>query len=207
MNGEFGDERRYVFFNGFNGSAVMQEAGVRFIGIEHLPPLITRAVLVDVAGYVGYDPLPQTFSIDTDIIARTLQHQGLSVDDIEEGDVMLFYTGWANAFWSGDADFYYSREPGVALDAVFNIFGPKRVLMIGADNWGIEHFEEGDAFSFPLHLHWVLCHGGFLYENLNLVEWAEDARNGDAPFVGGFYFAPAQIEGGVGGLGTPIVIV
>eukprot|EP01083_Nonionella_stella_P055092 145406_1 len=43
MNGEFGDERNYLFHNGFNGASVLQEHGVKYIGVDQLPPFITRA--------------------------------------------------------------------------------------------------------------------------------------------------------------------
>eukprot|EP00483_Globobulimina_turgida_P010935 UN10956 len=131
----------------------------------------------------------------------------MNVNDIEEGDVLLFYTGWANAYWHSDASFYYSRVPGITLDTVFNIFSPKKVLLLGSDNGAVEYAPFGQPLSNPVHLHWLVCNGGFLYENLKLVEWTEDARNGNVPYVGGFYFAPAQIEGGVAGCGTPMVIV
>eukprot|EP01083_Nonionella_stella_P317359 1155069_1 len=207
MNGEFGDQRNYLFFNGFTGTNVLQEHGVKYIGIEQLPPLITRAILIDVAGYVGYDPLPDDFEIDTEIVMDTLRHQQMNVDDIEEGDAVLFYTGWVNANWEGDPAFYYSRSPGITLDTVVKIFGPKKVLLLGADNWAVEYAAFGEPLAIPVHMHWIICHGGFLYENLKLVEWAQDARKGEVPYLGGFYYVPAQIQGGVGGLATPMVIV
>eukprot|EP00483_Globobulimina_turgida_P008869 UN08887 len=131
----------------------------------------------------------------------------MDVNDIEEGDVLLFYTGWAKANWHSDASFYYSRAPGITLDTVFNIFSPKKVLLLGSDNFAVEYVAYNEPLSIPIHVHWLMCNGGFLYENLKLVEWTEDARKGKVPYVGGFYFAPAQIEGGVGGMGTPMVIV
>eukprot|EP01084_Bolivina_argentea_P250159 419060_1 len=199
MNGEFGDQRNYLFFNGFTGTDVMQEHGVKYIGIEQLPPLITRAILIDVAGYIGYDPLPDDFEIDTQIVADTLRYQQMNVDDIEEGDAVLFYTGWANANWEGDASVYYSQSPGITLDTVVKIFGPQKVLLLGGDG-SVESMPlSGDPLPISVHMHWIICHGGFLYENLKLVEWAQDARKGEVPYLGGFYYVPAQIQGGVGG--------
>ena len=90
------------------------------------------------AGYVGTDPLPATYEITTDVIEEMLEYQGMSVDDIETGDVVLFNTGWAEAYWYTDPDSYYLQAPGLTVDTVVNIFGPKKVLMIGSDNWGIE---------------------------------------------------------------------
>eukprot|EP01083_Nonionella_stella_P269688 912725_1 len=207
INGEFGDQRNYLFFNGFTGTDVMQEHGVKYIGIEQLPPLITRAILIDVAGYIGYDPLPDDFEIDTQIVADTLRYQQMNVDDIEEGDAVLFYTGWANANWEGDASVYYSQSPGITLDTVVKIFGPQKVLLLGGDG-SVESMPlSGDPLPISVHMHWIICHGGFLYENLKLVEWAQDARKGEVPYLGGFYYVPAQIQGGVGGLATPMVIV
>ena len=78
--------------------------------------------------------------------------------------------------------------------------------MLGADSWSVEYVPAENA-QFQIHTHWIVCNGGFLYENLNLIEWITDARNGDSPWIGGFYSAPAKIEGGVGGMGTPMVIV
>ena len=205
INGEYGDWNNYLFHNGFNATAILNDWGISYIGIEQLPPFITRAILLDVAGYIGQDPLPNTFAIDTDVIEEVFQYQGLSVDDIEVGDVILIYTGWLNAYYDDD-DFYYTQEPGLTLDTVINIFGPKKVLLLGADNWSIELVLE-NALNGLMHIHWIVCHGGFLYENLNLIEWVTDARNGSSPWMGGFYWSAVPIEGGVGGLGTPMVIV
>ena len=183
---------------------VLKDYGVDYIGIEQLPPIITRAILLDVAGYEGVDVLDATYKIDTDVINNTLIYQGMSLDDIEEGDVVLIHTGYAAANWFGDPSIYYRPVTGITLDTIINIFGPKKVVMLGSDTWGVEFIEN---FNFPIHVHWLICNGGFLYENLKLDEWVADIRNGNAPYIGGFYFTPAQITGGVGGLGAPMVIV
>ena len=120
---------------------------------------------------------------------------------------MLVYTGFAAAHWFRDGDYYYSRSPGLTLDTVVNIFGPKKVVILGSDNPGVANDVFNETLSIPLIVHWIVCHGGFLYQNMKLDEWVTDARNGDVPYIGGFYYTPAQIEGGVGGLGTPVVMV
>jgi len=207
MNGGFGDIHNYLFFNGFRGDEIMKEYGTKYLSVADLPPFVTRAILLDVAGYEGVKVLPETYRVDTDVVNNVLQFQGMSVDDIEAGDVILLFTGWAEQhWWDGDAEFYYSREPGFTVDTVLNIFGPKKVLLLGADSGSVEFRQVGSA-PRALHVHWMICHGGFLYENLNLIEWVTDARNGDAPYQGAFFWTPAQIDGGVGGLGTPTVVV
>ena len=95
---------------------------------------------------------------------------------------------------------------GFIIDSIIDIFGPKGVLLLGADNWAVEYVQFPTALSFPVHVHWIICNGGFLFENMRLDHWVTDARNGSVPYQGGFYLAHTKIKGAVGGMGTPIAV-
>ena len=49
----------HVYYNGFQGSEFAQAAGLRRLGIEKVPPIVTRGVLLDMAKYFGQPMLTE----------------------------------------------------------------------------------------------------------------------------------------------------
>ena len=85
---------------GYNGCTVADlagVAGVRRLGAETIPQIVTRGWLVDVSSH-GLGP--------GDVIRR----EHVAGIDPAPGDAVLFHTGWS-AHW-GDPDTYVSGEPG-----------------------------------------------------------------------------------------------
>jgi len=100
-------ERR--FYNGFLEQDVVANAGLRRLGIENMKPLFTRGVLIDVARSRGR-MLESGEEILLDDMARALEMQGMSLDDIRRGDVVLFNTGWGRLWKCGQR----SIQPGAS---------------------------------------------------------------------------------------------
>jgi hypothetical protein len=49
----------HVYYNGFQGSEFAQADGLRRLGIEKVPPIVARGVLLDMAKYFGKPMLPE----------------------------------------------------------------------------------------------------------------------------------------------------
>ena len=62
------------------------------LGMEKVGTLMTRGVLIDIAGLKGVDILPINYEITVADLEQALQKQGLS---LQPGDAVLIYTGWS----------------------------------------------------------------------------------------------------------------
>src|SRR5712691_7721381 len=73
----------------FGGVAVEDAetpAGYTRHGVEEVPPLLTRGILVDVAGWKGVGRLPNRYSISADELRACAAAQGV---ELRAGDVLL----------------------------------------------------------------------------------------------------------------------
>jgi kynurenine formamidase len=150
------------FYNGLRAQDIIEEWGTNRLGIETVPPVITRGVLADVAGARGVARLGAGDVIGVDELEATLRDEGVRV---EPGDVLLFHTGWG-ALWDTDPQLFTSGEPGPGM-AVADWLVDRRVAMTGADTWSYgpvpgEH--PAHPFLVPQTLN--VKHGVFIMENL-----------------------------------------
>jgi kynurenine formamidase len=168
---------------GYNGWSVAELAGtngVRRLGVETVPQIVTRGWLVDARG--------------RDII--TLDDLG----DIEPtpGDAVLFHTGWGE-HWD-DPETYLSREPGPGME-VAAWLAERGVALTGADTWSYGPVPaEGRPFEVPQTLN--VQHGVFIVENLDT---AELAAAGVREFA--LVLTHPKLRGATGAWTSPIALV
>jgi kynurenine formamidase len=168
---------------GYNGWSVAELAGtngVRRLGVETVPQIVTRGWLVDARG--------------RDII--TLDDLG----DIEPtpGDAVLFHTGWGE-HWD-DPETYLSREPGPGME-VAAWLAERGVALTGADTWSYGPVPaEGRPFEVPQTLN--VQHGVFIVENLDT---AELAAAGVRDFA--LVLTHPKLRGATGAWTSPIALV
>src|SRR5580700_2054989 len=85
----------YLIYNGIRNRDAIDTFGTRKLGIETMPPLITRGILIDVAGLKGVDFLEAGYAIQPNELDGALAAQGINV---KRGDTVLVHTGWGR-FW------------------------------------------------------------------------------------------------------------
>ena len=161
------------FYNGFRASEIVEEWGTNKLGIETVPPVVTRGVLADVARSRGVERLAAGEVISVADLEGTLAVQGVEVGP---GDVLLFHTGWGG-LWDTNHDLFNSGEPGPGM-AVAEWLVERRVAMTGADTWsfGAVPGEDPDRpFLVPQTLN--VKHGLFIMENLATEELAAAGIN------------------------------
>jgi kynurenine formamidase len=144
-------------YNGFSVGELADVAGVRKLGAETVPQIVTRGHLVDVA------PLGP---------GEVIAPEHLGGLEPEPGDAVLFHTGWG-AKWE-DPEAYLDGEPGpgMALAAQLAEHG---VALTGCDTWsyGPVPAEDPDRpFEVPQTLN--VRHGVFIVENLDTSALAAD---------------------------------
>lgn len=171
--------------------------GMTTLGIETVPPIVRRGVLLDAAGLYGADVLP----VETRVTAADLQRIAAGHRlQIRSGDCVLVRTGWGR-YWP-DPSRYVSVETGAPGpdDDACRWLAEQRVFLVGADTPGFEFISPGTS-GLPGHLTFIVERGIYILENLNLESLAT-ARVYEFVLV----CLPLKIVGGTGSPVRPIAI-
>lgn len=190
---------RDVYYNGFTWEEIGGRDGLREIGIEQIKPIITRGILIDIAGSRGVSILPPTYEVTLADVRAALARQGMSEADILPGDAILFHFGWA-AHWANPA-VYQATQPGIGLE-VARWVADRKASMVGSDSPGLEVNPNPDAeLVFPVHQVLITENGIWNLENLHFEELIADRVY---RFL--FIFTPVRFKGATGSPGRPIAI-
>jgi kynurenine formamidase len=177
---------------------VETSTGFRKLGIETVPPLLVRGVLLDVAGWKGETALPEKYSISADELSRCAGAQGV---EVLPGDVLLVRTG-AGAFWKEEER--YLRAGGVSKSG--SLWAAEHdVVAVGADNMAWDQPEERDPDTGSTlfgHLYLLPQRGIYIIENLYLEDLARD-RCYTFVFIG----IPLKLTGATGSPFRPLALV
>lgn len=190
---------RDVYYNGFTGDEILGAQGMRRLGVEHVRPIVTRGILIDVAGLKNVGRLPNGYEVTVEDVRAALARQGLAEDAIRPGDALFFRYGWST-LW-GEPDRYNDSPAGIGL-AVARWVAARKATMVGSDSWTTEVVPNPDpALVFPVHQELLTKNGIFNLENLDLEELA---AAGVHEFL--LVFAPVPFKGATGSPGRPIAI-
>jgi kynurenine formamidase len=122
-----------TFYNGNHARDFMRTTGVTKLGIETIPPTVTRGVLVDMARARNKPMLDEGEIITADDLRAAMQAQGV---EVRQGDVVLIHTGWVELLERDPARFG-KGEPGIDNGAA-EYLASLNVVAVGADTWGVE---------------------------------------------------------------------
>jgi hypothetical protein len=125
-----------VYYNCFKEAEIGQITGLTKLGIETVPPIATRGIVLDMAGLMGVETIKEGTAFNVAEIEAAMKRQGIS--SIEQGDVVLFYTGWLKLLGKDDKR-YSSVEPGLGREGA-RYLAEKGVAAVGADTWAVESF-------------------------------------------------------------------
>lgn len=156
------------FYNGWRARDIVEPWGLARLGIDTVPPIVTRGVLVDVAAYKGVARLDPGYVITTADVEGALARERVAV---RPGDAVLFHTGWGGLYGADNARFL-SGEPGPGI-AVARWLYERHVAITGADTWSFGPVPGEDPerpFLVPqtMYVQWGL----FALENLATEELA-----------------------------------
>jgi kynurenine formamidase len=174
-------------YNGWTVGELADVAGVKRLGAETIPQIVTRGWLVDVSArapgpgdVIGLDDVAGVFPT--------------------AGDAVFFHTGWS-ANW-GDPDAYVAGEPGPGYE-VAEWLVEHGVALTGCDTWsyGPVPAEDPDRpFEVPQMLN--VRHGVFVVENLDTAALAAD---GVREFA--LVLTHPKLRGATGAWTSPIALV
>jgi kynurenine formamidase len=185
-------------YNGHRLVDLVEEYGTNRLGIETLPQVVTRGVLLDIAAVHQVERLERGYVITPADVEAAAARQTVTVD---RGDAVLFHTGWGR-WWGVDNGAYVDGEPGPGR-AVGAWLVDHHVAITGCDTWSfgsVPSEDPDEPFAVPQTLN--VKHGVVVLENLRLAELAE-ARVSEFMFV----VSHAKLRGATGAWVTPLAIV
>ncbi len=149
-----------VFYNGHRWQDIAAMDGLKKLGAEHIPPMVTRGLLLDMVALKGRR-LRGGEVITLADTKTALDRIGATA---RVGDIVLFHTGWLDLWRAGD-DAFWKTQPGPGIE-VANFLCEAGVAGIGADTSRLEAdpHERPDVF-FPVHQILLAKHGAHVLEN------------------------------------------
>ncbi len=187
-----------MYYNCNHAKDFADISGLKKLGIEKVPPMVARGVVLDMAGHFGKDFLPagQHFSVAD--VRAVEQKQGTPV---AEGDVVLLHTGWTDHKLHQDPQAWVSGEPGMS-EEVAQYLADKNVVAVGADTWGVDVVPPQHP-DRPFQGHVILLkeNGIYILETMNTGPLV---RDGAFEFL--FVLGQAKVRGAVQMFINPIAI-
>lgn len=160
--------------------------------MEKVPPLVLRAVLLDMPAYKGLDILPERYAITPDDLEGAAGEQGVKIN---KGDCILVRTGYGR-FFETDRDTYLNKWAGLSDDGARWVASRKPGLV------GIDNLSLGVPAPFASHRIILVENGIYVMKSLTLESLAASKN-----YVSTVIALPLKIKGGEASLVRPIAIV
>ena len=193
--GHIGIDHKY--YNGVHVSEFMRPDGIVEFGLQDLPAIATRGVLLDVAAHRGVERLAAGDAINREELVAIAEKQGTP---IRRGDVVLIHTGWLDMA-ELDPAAYLAGEPGLGKSGAEHL-ASLGIVAVGTDTWGSEVLPHEDPDEFyPVHQILLAKHGVYNLENMDTRALAKDR-------VHEFFFVlgTPRFEGAVQAVINPVAI-
>ncbi|WP_434031160.1 cyclase family protein [[Pseudomonas] boreopolis] len=152
-----------VYYNGNKAADFVTVEGVTRLGIEKVPPIVTRGVVLDMTAHYGKAIVPGGTEFTVADIQAVLKRQGIA---LRKGDVVLFNTGWLELIGKDNRQFL-EVEPGIGMEAA-QWLADQGIVAFGGDTWASEVYPNphGDE-EFPVNQFMLAKRGIY---NLELID-------------------------------------
>lgn len=209
------------FYNGFRGPEIAEGYGTNKLGSEHMGPIATRGVLLDILGMKiasgqtgdiaepasnGKPVLRENYRITVEDIKQAMDFG--DIDGIEPGDAVMFRTGWHQLLARRDAADIKRWEGSNGLPGPYireaRWLAQFRPAIVASDSWALEVVgseANQEGISFPVHQELIMPHGIRIGESYVLDGLADD---GVYEFV--FVLTPQFAEGATAGNSPPTAL-
>ena len=168
------------------------------LGVEKIPDIMTRGVLIDVAGLKNVDMLQGGYVITADDLQQALAKENVK---LEAGDAVMIHTGWGKLYTVKDKDKYLKSSPGIGIDAAQWLL-KQNPMLVGADNCCVEPRPYPEQkMNLPIHAMFLIAYGVYLVENLKLDQLAAEHAYETA-----YIMTPLKIDGATGSTIAPIAV-
>jgi kynurenine formamidase len=186
-----------VHYNCFKTQDIVTRNGFTKLGIHNVGMLMTRGVLIDVAGFKGVDMLAVDYEITVADLEGAMKKHNIV---LQPGDAVIVNTGWGK-LWGKDNAKYRSGNPGIGVKAAEFLIA-KDPLLLGADTAPVEVSPNPDKLlALPIHQMALVNFGVHLLENLKLDELAGKNFSEFA-----FIMQPLKLQGATGSTVAPVAV-
>jgi kynurenine formamidase len=194
--GHLGENGQY--YNCIDEKEISAITGLTKLGTHAVPPLVGRAVIIDMAAYSGVDVMAAGQHFGPVEIKAAIKSQGIIV---REGDIILFHTGWTEGKLESDPAAWGSTEPGLN-NAGAEYIASLNPMAVGADTWGLEPIPapEGDKVFYG-HVTFLKHYGIYILETMNIGPLV---REGVKEFM--FVLGQPRIVGTVQAMINPVAL-
>jgi kynurenine formamidase len=193
------------WYNGFREADHGFDFGIQRADADGIPPIVGRAVLIDVAGLKGVDALPANYGIGSKDLQAALARQKV---DVEPGDIVMIRTGTLGHWGATGADhakIAAHDSAGLTLEGAKWLVEQKGAVFVGADTSGVEVGSDPTlpGRAIPVHEYLLIEQGVHLGEFHFLEDLARErvyrfvyfaATNRIKGTVAGFAMRPVAIE-------------
>lgn len=187
-----------LYYNCNSDAEISQITGLTKLGVHNIPPLVGRAVILDMAKAAGKEVLEAGEHFGEAEIKAAAEAQGVTM---REGDIILFHTGWTDGKLESDPKAWVSGEPGLSNDGA-RYLASLNPMAVGADTWGVEAVppKEGDGVFYG-HVILLKDSGVYLLETMNTGPLVREGVN---EFM--FVLGQARIRGTVQMIINPVAL-
>ena len=163
------------WYNGFKESEWGGNFGIRKCDATTIPPIVNRAVMLDIARLKKVPALPGKYAITPKDVKAAMAAQEVT---IKPGDVVLFRTGTLR-FWGEDGTSEKVAEhdtAGINLATARYLVEELGAIMIGSDTSGLEvsPAPKGAKSFIPVHKYLLVEQGVHIAEFHYLEDLAKD---------------------------------
>ena len=164
------------WYNGFKESDWGGDFGIRKADANGIPPIVGRAILIDVAGWKGVYALPPNFAITSKELQAALAAQGM---DVTPGDIVFLRTGALRHWGKNGSDHETIAKydsAGLTLEGAKWLVEQKGAVLIGSDTSGLEVGQDPKipGRAIPVHEYLLVEQGVHIGEFHNLEGLAKN---------------------------------
>jgi kynurenine formamidase len=165
------------WYNGFKEKDWGGNFGIRKCDATTIPPIVTRGVMIDVAGFRNKgEALPSHYRITVDDLQGALKQQNTK---LQVGDTVLIRTGTLKHWGVNGSDQDKLKQhdsAGIDLAAAKWLVEQQGAILIGSDTSGLEHLpgKEDKQTFIPVHKYLLIDQGVHIGEFHFLEDLARD---------------------------------
>lgn len=194
--GHLGEDGQYYNCNDARDFSAV--TGLTKLGIEKVPPIVARGIVLDMAAHFEVDYLEAGRHFSVDDVKAVEERQGTP---IREGDVVLFHTGWTDAKLASDPQAWAAAGPGIS-EEVATYLAASDVVAAGADTWGLDVVpSQHPQRPFQGHVTLLKENGIYILETMNTGSLVRDRAY---EFL--FVLGQAKVRGAVQMIINPVAI-
>ncbi|MEP7356015.1 MAG: cyclase family protein [Anaerolineales bacterium] len=189
-------QRHGRVYGGQTVAALLTDRGWLANGIQTVPPIVSRAVVIDVATAIGQTPVPDGYAVTAEQMQAAVKQQGVR---LQAGDTVLIRTGKI-AQYASDIPAFEAGCPGISGPAA-RWLAEQGMMVFALDATSADP-QPVPNWDDTVHEELLIKRGIHIIENLYLEDLAAEGIR-ECLFI----CLPLKIEGATGSWVRPVAIV